>query len=100
MKTPYPRNLSVEEVQKEIATYGKVRTDAEVKMDRSKQEMRRVGQMLRLNEDGKLLLSMLEDSYYKGDLVGEDPHKTYFNLGRRDVVDFLLGLRDQAEKEK
>jgi hypothetical protein len=94
------KRLTQEEITKEMIQYGHVRTDAEMKLEKSKLELRRLGMLLLANEDGKLLLSMLEETYYKGNLVADDPHTTYFNLGRRDVVDFLLGLRDQAVKEK
>lgn len=93
------RDLTQEEINHEMKLYGRVRSDAEVKLAKSNLEMRRVGQLLLANEDGKLLLSILEEMHHRGDLRGKDPYDAFFNLGRRDVVEFLLGLRDQA-KEK
>jgi hypothetical protein len=61
-------------------------------------ELRRIARDAPPNEDGKLLLSVLEDMYYNGDLVGDDPHETYRKLGQRDVVKFLRGLRDEKEQ--
>lgn len=94
------KRLTHEEINQEVSRYGRVRTDAEVKLEKSNMELRRLGMLLLANEDGKLLLSVLEDLYYNGALVGNDPHMTYFNCGRREVVNFLRGLRDQATKEK
>lgn len=93
------RNLTNEEIRAEVQQYGHVRTDAEMKLAKSSLEMRRLGMLLLANEDGKLLLSVLEDLYYDGTIVGADPHMTYFNCGQREVVIFLRGLRNQA-KEK
>jgi hypothetical protein len=94
------RNLTEDAARDEIEKYGCVRSVAGLKLDASALEQRRIGILLLANEDGKLLLSMLENLYYRGDLVGVDPYETYRNLGRRDVVEFLLSLRDQATKEK
>lgn len=94
------KRMTQDEVTKEMVQYGRVRTDAEMTLEKSGLEMRRVGMMLLANEDGKVLLSMLEEMFYRGNLHEPDPHMTYFNCGRRDVVVFLLGLRDQAKKEK
>jgi hypothetical protein len=94
------RNLTADEISDEMKLYGHVRSNAEVKLETSQREMRRIGMLLISNEDGKLLLSMLEDLYFNGTLVGADPYATYFNCGQREVVVFLRGLRDQATKEK
>jgi len=94
------KRLTQDEVTKEMVQYGRVRSDAEMTLEKSSLEMRRVGMMLLASDDGKLLLSMLEEMFYKGGLHEPDAHMTYFNCGRRDVVVFLLGLRDQAKKEK
>jgi hypothetical protein len=92
------RNLTAEEINKEMIQYGHVRTEAELILEKSRLELRRVREMLRRNEDGKLLLSVLEDMYYDGNLVGDDPHETYRKLGQRDVVKFLRDLRDEKEQ--
>lgn len=90
--------LTPDEIKDEIKKHGRVRTPAERAMEKSGLELKRVGQMLLGNADGRLLLDLLEEMYYKGDLVGETPEKTYFNLGKREVVNFLIGLRDQAKE--
>lgn len=94
------KRLTQEEVTREMVQHGRVRTDAEVKLEESALELRRIGMLLLGNEDGKKLLAVLEDLYYDGTIAADSPHTTYFNLGRRDVVYFLRGLRDQAKKEK
>jgi hypothetical protein len=63
-------------------------------------EMRRIGMMLLSHPDAKLLMDTLTNMFYKGSLLGETPEKTYFNLGQREVVEFLLDLKDRATKEK
>jgi hypothetical protein len=73
---------------------------ASEKLKKSQFEMARVGGFLHSTEDGKLLLDILRDMYYDGDIVADNPHETYRKLGQRDVVKFLLGLRDRAHKEK
>lgn len=94
------RELTLEEIASEKAAYGRVRTSAEIRVEDQKQEMRRIGVALASNADAKLLLEILQDLYYKGNLVGSTPEETYFNLGRRDVVDFLIDVRDRVLKEK
>lgn len=94
------RDLTLEEIAREQAVYGRVRSATEVRQAEQKQEMRRIGMALNTNPDTKLLLDSLVDLYYKGDMTGETPERTYFNLGRREVVEYLLNLRDDALKEK
>jgi hypothetical protein len=97
------KRLTQDEVREEILQYGHVRTDAEMKLEKSKLELRRIGMLLHAHEDGKLLLSTLEDMFYDGALVQPgppDPYTTYFKCGQREVVVFLHELRDQATKEK
>ena len=91
------RDLTDEEIQKEMIAYGRIRTSAEIHIERSQLEMRRVGRMLLSSEDGRLLLDTLEEMYYKGTMVGATPEDTYFKLGQRDVVVFLLALRDKEK---
>lgn len=94
------RDLTVEEINHEMAVYGRVRTAVEVQQAEQKQEARRIGMALNTNPDTKALLDMLVNLYYKGDMTGDTPEKTYFNLGRREVVEYLLDMRDRALKEK
>lgn len=94
------RELTLEEITSEKAAYGKVRSAAEIRIENEKEDMRRVGMALQSNADAKLLLEILQDLYYRGNLVGSTPEETYFNLGRRDVVDFLIDVRDRVVKEK
>jgi hypothetical protein len=93
------RELTQEEIKTEMAAYGHVRAKWELYLDKSNLEMKRVGKMLQLNEDGKLLLNILTELFYDGDLLGDTPERTHFNLGRREAVRFLITLRDQAQKE-
>ena len=41
---------------------------------------------------GKQLIAVLDSRFCVGNMVGKDPHETYFNLGRRDVVEYLKQL--------
>jgi hypothetical protein len=52
------------------------------------------------SELGKKFIAALEESFYEGDMVGETPYDTYFNLGRRDVVEFLKSLQRINERDK
>ena len=41
---------------------------------------------------GQQLLKILDNTFCVGNMVGENPHLTYFNLGQRDVVEYLKQL--------
>ena len=49
---------------------------------------------------GQELIRVLEEEFYDGELVGKDPHQTYYNLGRRDVVSYLKQLAVWREPTK
>jgi hypothetical protein len=66
--------------------------------DQVKAKKRRFGQLF-LSEDGKELLGYLVAEWYDGDLLAETPEKTAKNLGAREVVKFLMSLRDSAKPE-
>lgn len=51
-------------------------------------------QRLALTDDGKALFDLLESAFENRSLKGEDPYQTYYNLGQRDVVQYLRELRD------
>lgn len=70
---------------------------ADEALKKSKEELDSIGRHLYTTEAGQSLLKLLEEMFYKGPLVGKTPEETYFNLGRREVVEFLHGL---APKEK
>lgn len=42
---------------------------------------------------GKAVVKALEDEFYHGEIFDSDPHKTAYNLGRRDVVVYLKQLQ-------
>lgn len=54
----------------------------------------RAAQRLFDSEDGRLVLEVLEREYLYGQLVGDTPEQTFFNLGCREVVLRLRTLRD------
>lgn len=54
--------------------------------------------MFMQSELGKEVVKALEDEFYHGPLFEDDPCKTAFNLGRRDVVIYLKELADWSEK--
>lgn len=45
-----------------------------------------------LTKDGEQALQMLEDAFNDDDLFNADPHRTAYNLGRRDVVMYIKQL--------
>ncbi len=57
----------------------------------------RVSMFMR-SELGKEVIKALEDEFYHGTLYDEDPQKTAYNLGRRDVVVYLKELQNWKEK--
>lgn len=63
-----------------------------------KQNQRSMGRLF-LSEDGKKLLEVLRATWYDGDLFGSTPESTAFNLGAREVIKYLLFLRDSAKPE-
>lgn len=69
-------------------------------MSRAREELRRrlaernAGAVRVLNTpDGKDLVEALERAFIFGDLLGETPEQTAFNLGAREVALWLRGLR-------
>ncbi len=49
------------------------------------------------SETGKALIEVLEDEFYDGELFDPDPCVTAYNLGRRDVVNYLKQLERLKE---
>ncbi len=45
------------------------------------------------SELGKEVIDALEQEFYHGELFDNDPHRTSYNLGRRDVVVYLKQLQ-------
>ena len=41
------------------------------------------------NPVGKQIVEFLEEEYYEGEMRGADPYQTYFNLGCREVIEYL-----------
>lgn len=73
--------------------------DALIAREKKKEDMRtreehlnRVARNIFKTSDGKNLLDILIQDYYDGQLIGDTVEKTYFKLGQRDVVKFLLDL--------
>jgi hypothetical protein len=90
------RELSQEDIRVEMLAYGHVRSDAEIRAETRKQEMRNLSVLLKSHQDGRLLVETLRDLFYDGDMLGDTPEKTYFNLGQRNVVAFLLDLQKET----
>ena len=57
-------------------------------------EKRKVVQNVLKTPEGKKLFAVLEDTFERKPLKGENPHETYYNLGQRDLVQYLRELRD------
>lgn len=49
-------------------------------------------------DDGEVVLSELENAFVFGDLLGESPERTAFNLGAREVVLHLRALSKRGHK--
>ena len=47
--------------------------------------------------DGEVVLSELEQQFVFGDLLGESPERTAFNLGAREVVLHLRALTKRGQ---
>jgi hypothetical protein len=72
----------------------------EKKFEELRQKMRqrnaRFGKLF-LSVEGAELLEMLSQNFYDSDLVAETAEKTAFNLGAREVVRYLIELRNHAK---
>lgn len=51
------------------------------------------------NPVGKAVVKALEETFYDGEIVDENPYMTYYNLGRRDVVSYMKQLQRIEEQE-
>ena len=51
------------------------------------------------SEAGKEIIRVLEEEFYDGELKGDDPYQTYYNLGQRDVVSYLKQLARWREEK-
>ncbi len=49
---------------------------------------------------GRAVIEALEAEFYDGELFDDDPYKTAYNLGRRDVVIYLKQLQTWSEKNE
>ena len=51
-------------------------------------------------EQGQAILDDLASRYYDNGLVGKDSNDTYFNLGQREVISFLIRQCGLAETKE
>jgi hypothetical protein len=51
-----------------------------------------------MTSDGKELMRVLEETFEERRLRGDDPYDTYYNLGQRDLVQYLKQLRDMNDE--
>ena len=64
----------------------------QVTREESEQEIREMALLVQRvfrSEAGKQLMSLLEMRFSPGDLVGSSVEGTYFNLGSREVIEYL-----------
>lgn len=94
-----PGHASEEQIAAEIKAHGRQLQAHERIHNDTESRLRRIGRLLLVTDDGKLLLKELEEMYHRKPKKGADPYETYLNLGREDVVLFLQGLRDEANGE-
>lgn len=40
-------------------------------------------------DDGKLVLKKLEEEFDRDNIMSDNPHRTHYNLGRRDAVVYI-----------
>lgn len=59
---------------------------------RLEKKARRIQRFMNL-ELGSDVVQALEDEFYDGELYSDDPIRTAYNLGRRDVVVYLKQLQ-------
>ncbi len=52
------------------------------------------------SEAGREIIRVLEEEFYDGTLLGDDPYETYYKLGRRDVVSYLKQIANWREDIK
>ncbi len=52
------------------------------------------------SELGRAVIDALEAEFYHGELFTDDPHRTAYNLGRRDVVVYLKQLQTWRTKDE
>ena len=72
----------------------KLQTDDWAEQLRSKVELiNRVGS----TPDGKALLELLQDVFEDRTLRHSDPYQTYYNLGQRDVAQYLRQLAEMSD---
>ncbi len=65
---------------------------------RLKKKSARVSMFMK-SELGKEIVQALEDEFYHGALFDEDPNKTAYNLGRRDVVVYLKEMQTWSDNK-
>lgn len=100
-------HFTEEEMQRareEVATYGRVLTQGERVIADRRKVLARHGKLF-LSADGAELLDGLQKMYYDCDQVARldsgvvSVEDTFKNLGAREVVRYLMDLRDSAKKE-
>ncbi len=53
-------------------------------------EFKHAMQRISKTRDGKIMLQALKETFLDSSSLGKDPHITYYNLGRSDLVKFLF----------
>lgn len=99
-RPPLPK--SPEELKKfmqEIKDHGHVLSDGERVVKESLEKMRGTGRILLNTPEGQALMADLETQFFNGDLIASQPEHTYYMLGKRDVVRYMMMLRDSAKEE-
>ena len=54
----------------------------------------RVVQEVARTPAGKKFFALLEETFERKSLRGSGPYETYYNIGQRDLVEYLRELRD------
>lgn len=91
--------------REEVSLHGRVLTPAERVIGDRRKVLVRHGKLF-TTPDGAELLDGLQKLYYDGELIARDNEgridiqNTFANLGAREVVRYMMDLRDSAKKEK
>ena len=76
------------------------RSKLEVLRDQVRARQAKLGGYFQNTEDGRALMTALEENFFNGDLMAATPEQTAFNLGAREVVRFIRQLRDAAKPQE
>jgi hypothetical protein len=87
----------MERARQEMKEFGRVLSPAERMLRERRKKIAGHGRIF-LDGPGAEILEELQAMYYDCNLIGDKVEVTYANLGAREVVRYLMDLRDNAKK--